>query len=226
MGLIDRIRRITAARIEAFLASVEDPEAVLPQLIAEMGAKVDQAVSAEAKALSAVKGARRRLDEATGRAARMRQGARLALAADDVETARQAIAAELEAERRAETLADQVDKAQSAYLDASTARKQLQELLSDLKTRSDDVLARARAAGRRQTDARALGKRRARREGLLEAVARMEEKVDAAEAETEIRDEIAQALGPDFPEQRIRELERDAEVQRRLDALKENLTRE
>ena len=36
MGLIARIQRVTMARIQSFLDSVEDPEIMFPQLVAEI----------------------------------------------------------------------------------------------------------------------------------------------------------------------------------------------
>ena len=85
MGLLKRLRRITKARIEAFLDSVETPELVLPRLVAELGEKVQEAANAEAKSIGATKGAQRKLDEATGRATRLQRGAKLAIDVGDEE---------------------------------------------------------------------------------------------------------------------------------------------
>ncbi|MHC4434411.1 MAG: hypothetical protein ACYTBS_21430, partial [Planctomycetota bacterium] len=78
MGRISRLKTITKSRIEAFLASLETPETVLPQLMREMAEKVKEAARAEAKALSAVKGDRRRLDAGLGKIVRFKEGAVLA----------------------------------------------------------------------------------------------------------------------------------------------------
>ena len=59
MGLIQRIRRLTVARIENFLNTVEDPEVIFPQLVREMEDQVRAAISAETKALTALKAAER-----------------------------------------------------------------------------------------------------------------------------------------------------------------------
>ena len=62
MGRISQLKTITKSRIEAFLASLEKPETILPQLMREMEEKLKEAARAEVKALSAVKADRRRLD--------------------------------------------------------------------------------------------------------------------------------------------------------------------
>ena len=48
------------------------------------------------------------------------------------------------------------------------------------------------------------------------SVARMEAKIDTAESEIQIRNEISKTLGLSFNEQRVKKLEQNAEVQRRL----------
>jgi len=55
---------------------------------------------------------------------------------------------------------------------------------------------------------------------ILDMVARMESNVDEAEAEIEIRDEITRTLGVNFPYKRVKNLESDAQVDRRLNEIK------
>ncbi len=57
-------------------------------------------------------------------------------------------------------------------------------------------------------------------ESILDAVARMEAKVEENEAQCEIQSEIVQTLGASFPYERVRELESNVEVDRRLDDIK------
>ena len=221
MGLIDRIKRISVGRIEAFLAAVESPEAVLPVLLEELAGRLNQATNAQAKALSAVKSAQRRLDEMTGRASRMQQGARLALETGDVDLARQALAAQLDAERTAQQRNEELERAQQAYIEATAARKMLAGQIQQLRRQSREVIQRAKAARQARSAGQAIPV--PRREQLLSAVARMEDKVAQDESVEEVRAEIARPLSPDLPERRLRELERDREVQRRLEALRRDV---
>ena len=220
MGLISRLKRITRGRIEAFLDAVEKPEVVLPQLITEMAAKLKQAANAEAKALTAVKGAQRKCDEADGRTARMAKGSELALKAGELDTARQALAAQLQAEREMESLTRSLQTAQIAYDEAKLVRRCLKRDLDDLRRRKDEIIRRARAAS-------AGGQRTAQQltllddgRNILDTVARMEDKVEHDESIAAAGSELNRILGPGLVDRRLEELANDREVDKRLDELK------
>ena len=221
MGRIARLKRITKARIEAFLDSIERPEDILPQLEKEMAQKVTEAANAEAKALSAAAGAQRKVDEATGRAIRLENGAKLAVEADDIEMSRRAIAALLDAEESVERYNRQVATAQRAYSDAKSIRKQLQQNLKDLNNRKKEILARNRRAK--------LGKQAIRQyeavkpegtDDILEMVGRMESKVDLAESQVEVQNHITQTIDITMNSKQLDRKLRDAEVDRRLGEMK------
>lgn len=224
MGRIERLKTVTMARIEAFLASLERPETVVPQLVREMADKVAEAGRAEAKALTAVKADRRRLDAASGRVERLRQGATLAVKAGELDTARQAIAAQIEAEREVETCRASLQTSESAYRSATVVREQLQHQLDELRVRKEDILARVRAVRQRAKtqDVASLQKGAG---GILEAIARMEMKVEEEEARAQIQNQITQTLGATFQHERVVELENNAEVNRRLDELRTRVHR-
>jgi len=225
MGRIERLKTVTMARIEAFLASLEKPETVLPQLVRDMADGVAEAARAEAKALTAVKADRRRLDAASGRVERLRTGATLAVQADELDTARQAIAAQIEAEREVETCRASLETSESAYQSASYVRAQLQQQLDELKGREQDILARVRLLQQRQKtqDVASVQEDAA---GILDAIARMEMKVEEQEAQAEIQDQIRRTLGATFQHERVVEMENDTEVNRRLEELKIRIERD
>jgi phage shock protein A len=224
MGRISRLKTITKSRIEAFLASLETPEIVLPQLMREMAEKVNEAARAEAKALSAVKGDRRRLDAGLGKIVRFKEGAVLAVKAGDTDTARQAIAAQIQAEKEVEKCRSDLAVSESAYNSARQVREQLRQNLKELKLKKNDILAKSRAIRREHSWNRELpGSSSGAGKSILDMVARMESKVDEAEAEIEIADEITRTLGVSFPYERVKVLESDAEVDRRLNEMKEEI---
>jgi phage shock protein A len=224
MGRIERLKTVTMARIEAFLASLETPETFIPQLVREMADKVAEAARAEAKALTAVKADRRRLDAASGRVERLLKGATLAVKADELDTARQAIAAQIEAEREVEKCRANLGTSEAAYQSAGQVRAQLQQQLDELKVRKQDILARVRLLRQRE-ERQNVASLPESAGGILDAVARMEMKVEEQEAEAEIQDQIRQTLGATFQHERVVELENDAEVNHRLDELKTQISR-
>ena len=221
MGRISQLKTITRSRIEAFLASLEKPEIILPQLIREMEEKVKEAARAEAKALSAVKGDRRRLDTGLGKVIRFKEGAVLAVKANKIDTARQAIAAQIQAEKEVEKCRNDLAISESAYNSASQVRKQLRQNLKELKLKKNDIIERSREIRREQSFNEKLDSLSSDAgKNILDMVARMESKIDEAEAEIEIADEITRTLGISFPYERVKVLESDAEVDRRLDEIK------
>ncbi|KPK39962.1 MAG: hypothetical protein AMJ65_10980 [Phycisphaerae bacterium SG8_4] len=221
MGRISRLRTITKSRIEAFLASLEEPEIILPQLIREMEENLKEATRAEVKALSAVKADRKRLDAGLGKVGRFEKGATLAVKAGEIDTARQAIAAQIQAEKEVEKCKDSLANSESAYNSANQACAQLRQNLKDLRLKKDEMLSRSREIRRAQSlnkKENSLSKRKS--QSILDTVARMEIMVDEAEAEVDLQNEITQTLGVSFPYERVRVLESDAEVDRRLKEMK------
>ena len=224
MGRIDRLKLITKAKIEAFLCSIEKPEIVFPQLVREMADKIKEAAMAEAKALSAVKADRRRLDTAAGRIDRFEKGAILAINANEIDTARQAIAAQIEAERQEKKCRHCLTVSEAAYNAAGSVRRQLQDNLNELKAKKERILARAHAVEeQKKSQAKFMKIDIDSGSSILDMVARLEMKVEQAEAEVEIRDQISRTLGLTFPHERVVKLEADAEVGRRLELLKRRI---
>ncbi|MHC4355625.1 MAG: PspA/IM30 family protein [Planctomycetota bacterium] len=221
MGRIDQLRTITKSRIEAFLASLEKPETILPRLVEELGERIQEATRAEAKALSAVKGDLRRLDAGLGKIARFKEGAALAVKANEIDTARQAIAAQIQAEREVEKCRSDLAVSESAYNSASGVRTQLQQNLKDLKLKKKEILERSREIRRRQSLDKTLNNLTGHGgKSILDIVTKMEIEMEEAEAQIEIQDEITQTLGVGFPYERVKVLESDAEVDRRLNEMR------
>jgi len=132
MGLVDRVRRITAGRIEAFLDSLEDPAAMIPLLLRELEDQSEVLARAEAKARSAVKAAQRRLNEETGHVARLGRGAELALRFGEEHTAREALARQVVAERSVRAAEENLAQADKALQDAREVRSGILRQQDDL----------------------------------------------------------------------------------------------
>lgn len=209
------------ASIEAFLSSLERPETVLPQLVKEMADAAADAARAEAKAMTAVAADRRRLDAANGRVSRLAQGARLALRAKDEDTARQALAAQIRAERDVGRCAENVERSELAYQNARRARGSLQGQLRELKARKRELLARVQSLREKETVSQpkpvALDKKA---RCILDVVSRLETRLQEEETELEVHDQIRRTLGATFEHERVIEMENDAEVDRRLEELR------
>jgi len=224
MGKIDRLKRITLARIEAFLDSIEKPEFILPQLVREMDRQVNEAAKARAKALAAVNGAHRRLDEANGKTLRLGKGAELAVRANDIETARQAIAAQIEAEQQAQKYQAELESAEKAYRAASAVHSQLADSLMALKEKKRTLLRQHR----QQQLTKQLQEKYTQSliepgRSILDTVARIETQIEQQQIEIEVQNELTKTLGVGFDQERIQKLEYDSQVDQRLNEIKKHL---
>lgn len=220
MGLIARIQRVTMARIQTFLDSVEDPEIMFPQLVAEMEEQIRAATNAEAKALGAVKAAQRKADEIGGRIDRLAKGAELAVKQGDEATAREALSAQIAAEESLKQAQDALARSQTAFEQATEARKQLQQQLQELRAKKDELLTRARLAKTQKKVQRTVSGPSESAKSILDAVSKMEAKVQETEAELEVQREMDQGTkaGPSL-DRKLKDLETGTEVQKRLAAL-------
>jgi phage shock protein A len=225
MGLINRIRRLTLARIEGFLNTVEDPEIIFPQLVREMEDQVRAAISAETKSLAAWKAAEREAVNIRQKLERMTRGAEIAVDKGDNETARDAIKAQISFESDLKTQDDAAARAGRAYEDARTARIQIEEQLDKLRDKKNEMLTRARIAKAQQKIERTVSGRVDSTVSILDAVARVEGKLEEAEAELEIRRGMQKDGAGPSTERRLDELERDGEIEKRLDELRKRISR-
>ncbi|MFP4106208.1 MAG: PspA/IM30 family protein [Phycisphaerae bacterium] len=223
MGLIDRIKRITMAKLEAFLETVEKPEIVFPQLIREMQQKLRDATNAEAKALTSVRSAQRKFDQAAGRSTRLERTAKDFLATGNESAARDALAEQVTAEEDRKHALTLLDSAKRAADQAREAREQLQSDLEQLKERKKEILERifkTRAEKARQGQAREIRVVSPDNTDLLSIVQEMEEKVIADESAVEVRQDVSRRAAKTPEQRKVDKLMLDAEIQRRLDQLR------
>jgi len=223
MGLIHRIRRLTVARIENFLNTVEDPEVIFPQLVREMEDQVRAAISAESKALAASKAAERDAGNTRQKLDRMIRGAEIAVEKSDDKTARDAVKAQIALEADLKGQDDAVARALRAHEDARSARMQIEEQLNELRTKKNEIITRARVAKTQKKIEKTVSGRVQSTASILDAVERMEGKVEEAEAELEIRRGMDKGGVTPSLERRLGELERDSEIEKRLAELKKRI---
>lgn len=213
MGLTARLKQVTKARVEAFLDRAEDPATVFPRLVNELGAQIQALKHAEAKAMSAVKSAQRKLDEVSGREARLEKGAELALKLGDEQTAREALTVQVKLAGVKTERARAVEQAEKDHEEALRTRLRMEALLEDLKSRAGEYacevdFTRALPHNRRQQRTQV---------SLLDAVARMEGRLD--EVDEGYTQRMAQS-GLTL-ERKLRLMERQRIVEQRLQALKQ-----
>ena len=223
MGLFKRLHRITIGRIEAFLNRVEDPEIVFPQLIREMEEQLQTAAEEEAKAAASLKKAEIEVEKNADRIDKLGRGAALAVKEGDEKTARDAVAAQLDVEEVQAQAQDNLQRAGGTLDRAQAARKQIQAQLEELKAKKNDIIMRSRVAKARKKIQETVSGSVGSTDSILDAVARLEAHVEETEAELELQAKLAgdasTATSPSL-EKRLEELDRNAEIEKRLAALK------
>ncbi|HAS83133.1 MAG TPA: hypothetical protein DCS43_10790 [Verrucomicrobia bacterium] len=221
MSVLKRIHRLTVSRIENFLATVEDPEVLFPQLIREMEGQVRSATEAEAKALANLKATQRSLDDVQEKLERMGQGAELAITSGDESTAREAVEAQIKLESVLKTKTEALERAKETCEQAKTAREDIQRQLETLRDKKDEVLTRARVAKSRQKVEKTLLGPVSSSASILDAVANLESRIEEAEAHIEVRREMGHGIGKPSLDKRLGDLAQMSEIEKRLAALKQ-----
>ena len=220
MSLIKKLKRITFGRIEAFLDSLEDPAYILPQLQKELAVKLELAINAQAKSLTAVKSVRRKLDELEGKLLRFDRLLETAMVNEDEQLARKTLAAQIQTEEQKSDCEKLLRSTERAYLQAQQVCWQLKVSLDRLKLKARELKHRDSVVKQMQAMQKSTGLVFDNKsDSILDAVARMEDKIIEKESELEVRMEIS----PFFLEDgSIEELERKTEIDRRLAELQRN----
>ena len=219
-GLVSRLKRVTVSRINAFLETVEDPEIIFPQLVREMQSCIRDAVNAETKAAAALKADQRRLDESTGRSIRLAKGAELALRQGDESLAREALAEQIRVDRLCEDQRRALDQSEKALLEARGLRVHLETELEKLKHRKRNIIARSRSAKKTAGTYRRADIIRTAGSAILDEVSRLEQQVETNGYTPENAGRTSETDKGSL-EDRLRNLERDVEIERRLNLIKE-----
>jgi len=221
MGLFKRLHRVTIGRIETFLSKVEDPETLFPVLVKEMEKQLDLSTEAEAKALATLKCCEREIGKHEGTVARYENGALNAVKCGEDETARQAVKAQISAEKSFILSKQNHETAQLAFERARTSREKIQKQLEELKVKKDEILTRAKVAKTQKKIHATVNGSVGSGDSILDAVARLETKIEETEAELEIQQGfVGEGTASHSLEDRLLELDNEAEIQKRLDELK------
>ena len=221
MGLFKRLHRITVGRIEAFLDRVEDPEVVFPILVKEMEAQLEETAKAESRASANLKYARRELERHQQRLDKYNRGAVLAIKKNDEQTAQLAVEAQIDLERVIDLSQQHYDRAVDALEHATSSRKRIARQLEELRSKKQELLARAKIVKAQRKVQRSVSGGIGSSDSILDSVARLEANIEEAESKLEIQ---ASLSGEDLLysplDRQLRELDHEAEVQRRLEAVR------
>ena len=217
MGILDRISRLVSSNVNSALDKMSDPGKEIDQLVIDMELQLKKARQEVHGALAVEKRQRTRAEELVKSTQEWQERAERALRAGDENLAREALKrkGEIEAEVALAThgLNDSV-----AYADNLTlALKQLEARIGEVKLRKETLKAKARAS----RGLNPLGS------SAIDEFDRLNGKVEAVEAESEIDDELAKLKHEDSAsrevERKLNALAGNKDIDDRLAALKAKL---
>lgn len=217
MGLLSRLKDISTPKLVAFLEESEQPEQLIPQLQTELMKQQKALRNAEVKSLTAVRAAQRRLEETMGRALRLERGAELALKKGDEATAREALREQVRVENTLQELRRQVEQAQKILDDVRESSVVIKKQMTVVTEKKEQLKNRVRPPAKSYIDST---------EPLLNQVAKMEEQIQAEEAGNEARHEVNRDLRKKSLDERLLDLEKNEELDRRLAHLKKDMQKD
>ncbi|MDJ0676921.1 MAG: PspA/IM30 family protein [Calothrix sp. MO_167.B42] len=183
MGLIDRIRRVISANFHSLVSNAEDPEKILEQAVMEMQDNLVQLRQAVAAAIASQKRTERQANQAQSTAQEWYRRAQLALQQGNESLAKEALTKRKAYQETATTLSQQLEEQNNVVKKLKQDMRTLELKITDVKTRKNIYIARARSA---ETSARLQEMLHGvDSTGSLNAFERMEDKVVQLEAQTE-----------------------------------------
>lgn len=213
MSIFSRFTDIINANINAILDKAEDPEKMVRLIIQEMEETLVEVRTQSAKLIADKKDLGRRAEKLRNEASDWEHKAEIALAREREDLARSALKEKTQALEEVEQIESDLEQVEEHIQKLSGDISQLQQKLTDAKTRQKALIRRGKTARSRA------GARRQLHEGNVdEAMNRFESyerKIDDLEGEVEAYD-----LGQRNLAQEISDLEADDKVNEELEKLK------
>jgi phage shock protein A len=146
MGIFSRLSDLIVANINALLDKAENPERMLAQIVREMEEGLGTARQQAATAIALDRRLTRELHQHQHEAMHWKEQARLALASNREDLARQALARKIEQDDLVRGLSAQSSSAQETSSQVRAALRALELRLAEARRKQKTLLARHRAA--------------------------------------------------------------------------------
>ena len=183
MGLLDRIGRVIRANFNSLISGAEDPEKLLEQAVADMQDDLIELRQSVAQAIATQKRTERQYSQAEKQAKEWYGRAQLALQKGEESLAREALTRRKAYLETGSTMKAQIDHQQGIVAKLKENMRTLEAKLSEARTKKDMYIARARSAQASQRINEMIGQTGT--DNAIAAFERMEEKVNALEAQSE-----------------------------------------
>ena len=190
MGIIDRFTTIVKANVNDLLDRAEDPAKTADQLVLDMTENIAEVRRQTASVMAQEKRARREVEECEGEIERMGRCAKKAVAAGNDDDARTFIERKQDLEAKLTDLKRSYEVAHASSEKLQGVHDELVEKLRELRDRREAIKSKMAVADA-QKKAAGYTSNSKKAESALEAFDRMEDKAEAALAESESMMELA-----------------------------------
>jgi phage shock protein A len=209
MNIFDRFFRVVRANINKALSSVEDPEKLLDQTVADMQGDVVKVRQAYAEVSAGLKRLERQSEQAVTTSSEWKKRAQMALQKGEEGLAREALTRKKAADDQAAVLASQIQVMRANTEKLFSSMQALESKIQEARSKKDEYIARARTAATSQKVNDMLGN--VSGSGALEAFERMKVKVEELEVKADVsRDMMVGGAADSSLENKFRALESDS----------------
>ena len=230
MAIFKRVRDIISARLNDLLDGIEDPEAMINQMIREMEASIIDLRRNAASAIAAQKMVERRLARLTEEDAEWQQNAELAVRKGEDDLARKALARKADLAGPVAELRGQIADGDVLVARLKDELKSVEDKVQEARAKRETLVTKKRLAESRQKMLDAAGRAgtgtpadpgAARR--IIQGFDRLEEEIERKAAEAEAADELDRESRGDDVLGDFDRMKRERDVDEELDALKKKL---
>lgn len=221
MALIDTITRTLKGFLNDAAESVQDPSRDARQILRELDASVGRAENALIEIQAQVANQRSKRELADEKAKKYADGAERALRNGDEALAREALAAQTNAEGERDALAQELSKLEPSVALLQSQIADMRKRRDELKARSNILSAKQQIAGAKDVAASALGGIGGK--DLSGQFNALEEKVNLQNARSDARLQSADDASGKSLEDRLAAFDKGPSVDAKLEALKQKI---
>jgi phage shock protein A len=205
MGILDRIRTVLKANINALISKAEDPEKMLNQLIMDMNEQLLEAKKTVAMSIADEKKLERQALENKAQGEDWEKKAMLAVKAGKDDLAKEALLRKQEYDGYAASFQKEFESQHASVEQLKDALRQLQSKIEEASRKKNLLIARAKRAQAQKQIQQTMGSLSAN--SSFDTFDRMAQKVDQVEAEAEAMKELGEVTADQKLEDKFKELE-------------------
>jgi len=222
MGILDRIRTVLKANINALISKAEDPEKMLNQLVMDMNEQLLEAKKQVALSIADEKKLERQALENKAQGDEWERKAMLAVKASKDDLAKEALLRKQEYDGYAASFQKEFENQHASVEQLKDALRQLQAKIEEAGRKKNLLVARAKRAEAQKQIQQTMGQLGAN--SSFDTFDRMSQKVDQIEAEAEAAKELSSVTADQKLEDKFKELESsDAGADKLLEDLKSKM---